>query len=41
VLLNAAERGGMVMLAEMAMRRAFNADGEPPKPELRGKRAKA
>ena len=41
MLLNAAERGGMVMLAEMAMRRAFNADGVPPKPEPRCKRAKA
>jgi hypothetical protein len=41
MLLNAAERGGLVMLAEIAMRRAFDADGEPPKPEPRRKRAKA
>jgi hypothetical protein len=38
MLLNAAERGGIVMLAEISMRRALH--GKPELPEARRKRAK-
>jgi hypothetical protein len=37
MLMQAADEGGIVMFAEIAMRRALNADGEP---EPRRKRAK-
>jgi hypothetical protein len=40
MLMQAAEDGAPVMLAEIAMRRALNADGEPEPPTPRRKRAK-
>jgi len=40
MLMQAAEDGAPVMLAEIAMRRALGADGEPAPPEPRRKRAK-
>jgi hypothetical protein len=40
MLLQAAEDGAPVMLAEIAMRRALNADGKPTQPESRSKAAK-
>jgi hypothetical protein len=39
-LLAAAERGGIVMLADIAMRKALNYGRAPPKPEPRKKRAR-
>jgi hypothetical protein len=40
MLMQAAEDGAPVMLAEIAMRRALNVDGKPEPPEPRRKRAK-
>ena len=40
MLMQTAEDGAPVMLAEIAMRRALNADGEPEPPTPRRKRAK-
>jgi hypothetical protein len=40
MLMQTAEDGAPVMLAEIAMRRALNADGNPEPPEPRRKRAK-
>jgi hypothetical protein len=40
MLVQAAEDGAPVMLAEIAMRRALNVDGKPGPPEPRRKRAK-
>jgi hypothetical protein len=40
MLMQAAEDGAPVMLAEIAMRRALNVDGKPGPPEPRRKRAK-
>jgi len=40
MLMQAADEGGIVMLADIAMRRALNADGIPVQPEPRRKRAK-
>jgi hypothetical protein len=40
LLTQAAEDGAPVMFADIAMRRALNADGEPDRPEPRRKRAK-
>jgi hypothetical protein len=40
MLMQAAEDGAPIMLAEMAMRRALNADGQPVQLEPRRKRAK-
>jgi hypothetical protein len=40
MLMQAAEDGAPVMLAEIAMRRARNVDGKPGPPEPRRKRAK-
>jgi hypothetical protein len=40
MLMQAAEDGAPVMLAEIAMRRAFNADGDPKPPKPRRKAAK-
>jgi hypothetical protein len=39
MLMQAAEDGAPVMLAEIAMRRALNVDGKPGPPEPRRKRA--
>ena len=39
-LMSAAERGGIVMLADIAMRRALNHGGERPPPAPRKKAAK-
>jgi hypothetical protein len=41
MLMQAAEDGAPVMLAEIAMRRALNVDGEPVRPGPRRTRAKA
>jgi hypothetical protein len=40
MLMQAAEDGAPVMLAEIAMRRALNADGDPKPPKPRRKAAK-
>jgi hypothetical protein len=40
MLMQAADDGAPVMLAEIAMRRALNADGNPEPPEPRRKAAK-
>jgi hypothetical protein len=40
MLMQTAEDGAPVMLAEIAMRRALNADGNPEPPEPRRKAAK-
>jgi hypothetical protein len=40
MLMQAAEDGAPVKLAEIAMRRALNVDGKPGPPEPRRKRAK-